>query len=195
MDKWIKENQKLVIISLLVLGVVIVSGISINKNNTQHRSTSNTSQQTSSNSSSKSPYNDPSQFTDTQFANVIGGYRIEAGVHPLQRDPSLDAAARNHAYDMQIHNYSSSTSPDGVTDAQRIENAISGTTYSGEWWDNLCSNATDSLELSRILDGGQGEQTLTNPQYDYYGVGLVANTNTSGSTCNGYLVVYYASVH
>lgn len=140
-----------------------------------------------------SPYDDPKQLTAVRFAAVIGGFRIEDGIHALIEVPELDAAARNHAYDMQVNNYSSSTSPNGITDRQRISNAIVGATYTGSYWDNICSNATITSEDSKLFES-KYESMLVDPRYDYYGVGIVANTAPPGK-CNGYIVIYFASVH
>jgi cysteine-rich secretory family protein len=187
-----QANQKLVAI-IVVAAVIIIAGIAygIYKHHADSspKNTSTSSSQASTSSSTKtvSPFDDPSQFTAMQFAQVIGGYRIEDGIAALTEDPSLDAAARLYAYGLQTGNNTE-------TYTQRIEGAIPAATTYSYYDDGICSNATTSSESATLFTNTQGNNSLLDTDYEYYGVGIVPNTATTG-TCNGYLVVFFAGTN
>ena len=77
----------------------------------------------------------PSDFAalESGLHTAINEVRAAQGLLRLQRDPSLDAVAREHSEDMAARHYLAHETPEGLDPPQRMKRAgVSGYTLAGE---------------------------------------------------------------
>lgn len=97
--------------------------------------------------------------------------RTEAGLAPLNLDPTLSQAAAGKAQDMFGKNYWAHNSPDGLTPWVFIKGAGYNYLYAGE---NLAKNFTDSDGVvSAWIASSTHRENILNPKYQDIGFAVV----------------------
>jgi uncharacterized protein YkwD len=108
--------------------------------------------------------------------------RAEQAAPPLQRNATLDEAARLKAEHMAKHEYFSHHSPDGVTPWHWFKEAGYTYAHAGE---NLAIHFTDSTEVvDAWMDSPTHRENIVDPKYTEIGVG------TARGEYEGYDTVY-----
>jgi hypothetical protein len=123
----------------------------------------------------------PEPFDVRGYITYMNSEREKNGVQPLIENTTLDKIAYDHALDEKTRGYYDHNTPEGVTSGARIFEAVPSATYGGENEDNMCINSTLDIEINRF--------NSSKPHHD--NIGFVPTTT---STCNGHLVIDFATL-
>lgn len=105
------------------------------------------------------------------FVAAVNDHRQGVGCPRLQWSSAVATVAQGHSQDMVDRGYFAHTDPDGVTAANRLQNA--GIAYSG-MGENLANGfSTGASVLTAWLNSSGHRANIENCQFTLHGVGLV----------------------
>ncbi len=106
---------------------------------------------------------------ERRLLRLLNDERVNAGLRPLEVDPLLVQAARDHSRDMLAQGYFAHTSEDGKTPADRVRQA--GVRYAivGE---NLALAPTVELAHHGLMESPGHRANILSPQYGRVGIGV-----------------------
>lgn len=113
---------------------------------------------------------------DASFGTIINGIRTDRGVLSVTYDARLDAAAQAHAEDMLARGYVSHTTPEGLTEFDRISAQGYNAVNFGE---NIArGQSTEAEALAGWIESAEHNRLLGAGTVDDFGLG-VAGTGSS----------------
>jgi uncharacterized protein YkwD len=115
--------------------------------------------------------------------DLVNLERTDRGLSALVRAADVQTVARAHSQDMALRNYFSHDTPEGVTAAERAQNAGISYTWYGEniAWVSDWAGRSEQQVAREIVDGWMNSEghrrNILSPEYQEHGLGVAQSSN------------------